>query len=316
MPNLQRFMSDVGRHGFQKSNWFDFRITSWGYLGTGKGESVTYSNSTSQSVATFRSGVVEESFSDYQLMLEQGLVCTSVSLPGRGFATADQSIYGFTRKVPYYSEFPSLTCTFVVPTGIKGTNIGMTFFQQWMNRIQNTRQKTTSQSTVDIETGAFDMSFPDTYCAEAEICQYSFIDVSQTDTTAEINIRPDFLNASSTIGRAARTFESAYLKKDAPSNPNAGNTVRQMSLRHRFYQLYPASVEATPMSWADTDSFTQLTVSFNYSYWVDMGLSPEVEDSILSSSRGKDGSPSKVEQFFGTLKDAALDEARFRGWIK
>jgi len=305
MPNLQKFMSEVGQYGFQKSNWFDFRISALPFIDP--------NYASRNQIYGPQYGTTQFGFENF---LQQGLVCTSVSLPGRGFATADQSIYGFTRKVPYFSEFPPLSCTFVVPIGPDGTNFGASYFRAWMNQIQNVPQNETSQETVDVGQGAFDMAFPETYYAEAEIRQYSFIDVSQTDTTAQINMHTNTLNGSSTLGRAATTFADAYLSKNEPSNPNAGQTIRQVSLRHRFYQLYPASIEATPLNWADTDSFTQITVTFNYSYWVDMGLSADTEDNILVYSRGKDRTPSKIEKFFGTLKDAALDEARFRGWIK
>ena len=306
MPNLQRFMSEIGQNGFQKSNWFDFRIPT-------------------------APSFVEEPI---QQWLATGFICTSVSLPGRGFATADQTIYGFSKKVPYFSEFPSLTCTFVMPIDTHGYDIGPRYFNNWMNRIQNVNQRDGSRDIADVNfEGAFDMTFPARYYAEAEIRQYSYLDVG----------------SDSPLLQNLTDSPSDERKKGAPLTGSTVTETKQVSLRYRFKDIYPVSVEAIPLSWADTDSFTQLSVTFNYSYWTDTtnSVSPDEQkwgannwidytppeappaplenrfnvndymtpyaDSVTPNSPKN---PSIWSKVFGVAKNLALDEARFRGWIK
>lgn len=309
MPNLQKFMSGIAKNGFQKSNWFDFRISQ------------------------MPPALNANSKTPIQEWLSTGFICTAVSLPGRGFATADQSIYGFQRKVPYFSEFQPLTCTFVMPIDSYGLDVGPRFFNNWMNAIQRVTQNRGKRDSVDVNySGAFDMSFPNTYYAEAEIRQYSFLDTGSDNLLLQ--------NLTDINGKPL---------KDIDGKPMAASEMKQVSLRYRFAELYPASVEAIPLNWADTDSFTQLSVTFNYSYWTDTTDELTADESAWSSSASSlldyglgpapqarlenqfdpnaflaespigvqpPKEPSMWSKIFNGAKQLALDEARFRGWIQ
>jgi hypothetical protein len=322
MSILDEFRTQVGQYGFQKPSWFEFRLV----------QPPTTGEELPPRGETFRGGVVLHP-DPFQDLMSLGLVCTSMSLPGRGFATADQSIYGFERKVPYFNTYNPLQCTFVTPIDKLGFNIGHRYFQKWQDRISDTRTIGSKSGggfgNYSLVPGAFDMSFPADYYAEAEIWQFSHLE--------------DF------------TKSGVRFKNEPPSK----EFYRQVSLRHRFFELYPVSVEATGLNWGENDSFTQLTVTFNYSYWVDVGPSEEKNDNFfafgIDLDKNKDpnnysgnaslaeiqaggrwdydpnggwasrapiweppasASRSKMDIFLGVVKQAAYNTAIFNGWIR
>lgn len=301
MPNLNRFLSEVGRNGFQKTNWFEFRLPKLPpYL---YGDPL-WSEDIQKTLAklnadpsTLSEHTVVDPFSEW---LAAGLVCSSISLPGRSFATADQTIYGFERKTPYQSTYNPLQCTFVAPISPNGQNTTLSFFQRWQNTIQDTRQLPQNDSSVSLGPGAFDMQFPEEYYGEGEIVQYSYIDVAKSADTPDVQI-----NLNVRLG----PLQFNGVNK----NEGSGETVRQVSLRHRFAELYPISVEATPLNWASDNEFTLITVSFNYSYWVDMAGAVGPENNVFSVNPKE---RTATDKFFDTIKQAAYNAAIFNGWIK
>ena len=317
MSILDNFRNEVGQYGFQKSSWFEFGLVQ-----------------PPGSLPLFDSNDL------FERLMWRGLICTAVSLPGRGFATADQSIYGFERKVPYFNTYNPLQCTFVTPIDKLGFNVGHRYFQKWQDRISNTQTlagKGAGYSgygggfgNYSLVPGAFDMSFPKDYYAEAEIWQFSHLEMRNTTAPLIVDGKP------------------------GPAPPP--EMYRQISLRHRFFELYPVSVEATGLNWGENDSFTQLTVTFNYSYWVDVGVSEEPKDNLwatvgaranVDESRAAaslaeiqaggrwdydpnggwasrapiwvppaSASRSKMDIFLGIVKQAAYNTAIFNGWIR
>lgn len=303
MPaNLSKFIADVGQFGFQKPSWFEFRL---GRQPAG----FTKQNTTAWSQEELKLYESVDVGVDFYSWAAQGLVCSSVNLPGRGFATADQSIYGFERKVPYFNTYNSLQCTFVSPFNKQGKNIGYDFFQKWQNLISNTR---ISSPNSTLSSGAFDMEFPANYYTDAELWLFSFIDNQDTYK---------YTGGSGQAGLQSNSFKQVEL-----GGLLGTQEFRQVSLRHRYTDLYPVSVEASQLNWADTDSFAQITVTFNYSYWVDMGISDEPTDNIftypdlLEARTFPNIAPattkSKTQQFFEQLSRAAYNTAVFNGWIK
>ena len=331
MSILDNFRNQVGQYGFQKPSWFEFRLVT---PPGSKGAVETRPPITTPN--TFGVGVDQYAPDPFQDLMRLGLVCTSMSLPGRGFATADQSIYGFERKVPYFNTYNPLQCTFVTPIDKLGFNIGHRYFQKWQNGISDTRTIGSKGGgglgNHSLASGAFDMLFPDDYCAEAEIWQFSHLESRSTKAPLIVDGKP------------------------GPVPPP--DMYRQVSLRHRFFELYPVSVEATGLNWGENDSFTQLTVTFNYSYWVDVGVSEEQNDNLWTTvggithanqdnSRGAaslaeiqaggrwdydpnggwasrapiweppaSASRSKMDIFLGIVKQAAYNTAIFNGWIR
>ena len=238
--------------------------------------------------------------------------------------------------MPYFNTYNPLQCTFVTPIDKLGFNIGHRYFQKWQNGISDTRTIGSKGGgglgNHSLASGAFDMLFPDDYCAEAEIWQFSHLESRSTKAPLIVDGKP------------------------GPVPPP--DMYRQVSLRHRFFELYPVSVEATGLNWGENDSFTQLTVTFNYSYWVDVGVSEEQNDNLWTTvggithanqdnSRGAaslaeiqaggrwdydpnggwasrapiweppaSASRSKMDIFLGIVKQAAYNTAIFNGWIR
>jgi hypothetical protein len=237
--------------------------------------------------------------------LQEGFVCTSVSLPGRSFSVIDQTIYGFERQTPTKGMYNPLQCTFLTPISPNGRNMALDFFQRWQNAIQDTRQDPTKHDTVDVKRHrAFDLQFPEDIFVEAEIVQYSFIDLVQTKNLFQLNADVD-------LGRFGSFDLGKALGLGKDSKGSGGETRRQVSLRHRFTELYPVTVGETRLDWAASSEVTQLDVTFNYSYWVDMGTAIETENNVFG-----DPEESFEENFWNKAKNMAIGVAVRNSWIK
>jgi len=297
MPNLNTFLSEVGAKGYQKPNWFEFRMAQlpsiWAPTGGILRGAALYS-------------------SKYIGWLRDGLVCSSVSLPGRSFATADQTIYGFERKIPTKGMYNPLSCTFLTPFDRRGKNIGLEFFQRWQNAIQDTRHATDASTTDLFRPGAFDLEFPEKIYGEAEIVQYSFIDLKPNNPNYQLNATVDLgsfgqYSVDDVLGKLQR--------KSLASKDFAGETRRQISLRHRYTELYPVTVGETRLDWGASSEFTQIDVTFNYSYWVDMGgpLNEETADNFFGEPTSE--GTSLTDKFKDATKAAAIGIAVRNSWI-
>ena len=318
MPNLSKFLYEVGAYGYQKPNWFEFRMTTPppGLSGQPPGseyfEGSTADALTEQQAKDRIAGGVAEIITvadgglgspSFQAFLREGFVCTSGSLPGRSFTTVEQTIYGFERKIPTKSMYNPLSCTFLTPIGKTGKNIALEFFQKWQNVMQNT-ENPAAPFGVDMGPGSFDLQFPNRIYGEAEIFQYSFIDLVENKSKFQLNVDVD-------LGRFGSFDLGKALGLGKDSKGSGGETRRQVSLRHRFTELYPITVGETRLDWGATSEYSQLDVTFNYSYWVDMATGVDVKDNIF-------GYPEKSfeEKFWNKAKNIAIGQAIRNNWIK
>jgi hypothetical protein len=284
MPNLNTFLSEVGAKGYQKPNWFEFRM-----MNLPDGLSLKLKEGEIKSFAKF---------------LEEGFVCTSVSLPGRSFSTVEQTIYGFERMTPTKGMYNPLQCTFLTPISPSGRNMALEFFQRWQNWIQDTEQSRMGDNSVNLNRArAFDLQFPNNIYAEAEILQYSFIDLVENKSKFQLNVDVD-------LGRFG-SFDLDKALGFGKDRDIGGDTNRQVSLRHRYVELYPITVGETRLDWGATSEYSQLDVTFNYSYWVDMATGVDVKDNIF-------GYPEKSfeEKFWNKAKNIAIGQAIRNNWIK
>ena len=65
------------------------------------------------------------------LSVEQALMCSNVSIPGRGFSTVEKYNHGPIRKVPYAELYDDITTTFYMPTSMSIHE----YFDQWQIKI-------------------------------------------------------------------------------------------------------------------------------------------------------------------------------------
>ena len=300
MPNLSTFLHEVGAKGYQKTNWFEFRL---GQFPNVLLPHVSYE----PGAATFTTMT-----SGFEKWIAAGLVCTSVTLPGRSFSTTQQTIYGFERLTPTNSMYTPLSCTFLTPIGPEGNNQTLEFFQRWQNSIQDTGQTTRESDAATLGAGAFDMEFPSHIFGEAEVVQYSFIDLVENNSKFQ-------LNASVDLGSFGKYSVDDVLGKlkgrsDDGDTPEPGGTRRQISLRHRYAELYPVTVGETRLDWGASSEFTQLDVTFNYSYWVDMGTTSEGLDNVLRD-REEGGKKSLEDRIRDKAKSLAIGYAVKNSWI-
>lgn len=96
-------------------------------------------------------------------MEEMSFLCESAEIPGRSIITADAKTYGPTFKIPYQSQFPEITLTFLSTSELKERK----FFENWMDQISFM-----SLSSPGITRRTFNYNFPSTYYGNVIIQNY------------------------------------------------------------------------------------------------------------------------------------------------
>ena len=204
-------------------------------------------------------------------LLQQGLVCSSVTLPSREFQTTDLTIYGVEEKYPILSTFVDLTCEFLTPLvpsgGNSSRNVVAATFHHWQDIVQpmasvkdgfrsNGRENVPAIENLNFK-------FPDTYR------------VPQGVTIAQYTNAPKF---SQSTGKMEFLSQSdleiaAILRKtnpqlNLPVTYNIADSVfGPPTLVYHFYNVYPVRVDSSQLDWSDVDQFQRVRVSFAYTHW-------------------------------------------------
>lgn len=93
---------------------------------------------------------------------ELSFLCETVEIPGRSLITADAKTYGPIFKIPYQTQFPEITLSFLCTSELKERK----FFEEWMDQISFSSLAT----PVSIRT--FNFNFPSTYYGNVTIQNY------------------------------------------------------------------------------------------------------------------------------------------------
>ena len=117
-------------------------------------------------------------------------MCSSLELPGRNLASAEQKIYGPLRKIPYTSTFVDTTMTFLLS---QNAMIEKRFFDSWQETIN------------DINT--FDSSYYDDSVCDVQVNILSEYDNSQLYSIKLLEVWPMNVGA----------LNFAYDTKDTPA---------------------------------------------------------------------------------------------------
>lgn len=204
-------------------------------------------------------------------LLQQGLVCSNVTLPSREFETTDLTIYGVEEKYPIFSTFVDLNCEFYTPLvssgGNSSRNVVAATFHHWQDIVQpmasvkdgfrsNGRENVPAIENLNFK-------FPDTYR------------VPQGVTIAQYTPNPTFLKStglSQFLSGSDLDIASVLAKINPDANiPVTYNIVDSVfgppTLVYHFYNVYPVRVDSSQLDWADSDQFQRVRVSFAYTHW-------------------------------------------------
>lgn len=247
--NLQTFLSAVTRNTLQRSALFRLCLPL-GSIGVG----------------TFAEGRLRKLFPNAVQLMEQGLVCESTSTPNRTFENAPMSIYGYEEKYPTFTTYTDLECTFLSPlfkneqTGVMRNEV-VDALHAWQALIQP-QTSVTSLATGGgyISEDSMNLSFPDTYRLKdgARLEMFDIYDPKRSTGQIGAGLTVNLPVVGQT--RIGLTFGN-----------EAEDTMTPPSLVYHFYNIYPQTVQSSPVSWTAIDEYHKVSVTFAYSYWSSTG---------------------------------------------
>lgn len=202
-------------------------------------------------------------------VLQQGLVCSSVTLPSREFETTDITIYGVEEKYPILSTFVDLSCEFLTPlfpNSGQWRNSIAAAFHHWQDAIQPISSVDRSGNRLGAgemvpSVEGLNFKFPDTYRLHQgfTIFQYTPLPSPPRQDKKGQNVSDN--NAP------------PYPPRDYPNAPvfreqtGVIEAASPPTLAYHFFNVYPVRVESSQLDWADSDQFQRVRVSFAYTHW-------------------------------------------------
>lgn len=247
--NLQTFLSAVTRNTLQRTALFRLCLPI-GAVGLG----------------TPVEGRLRKLFPNAVPLMEQGFLCESTSTPNRTFETTPMSIYGYEEKYPTFTTYTDLECTFISPlfkneqTGAM-RNEAVEALHAWQSLIQTQ----TSVSPLAAEGGtvsenSMNLSFPDTYRLKdgTRLEMFDIYDPKRNSGQIGAGLTVDL----PVIGRSRVGLTLGSQAEDTVSPP---------SMVYQFYNVYPLTVQSSPVSWSSSNEYHKVSVTFAYSYWSSTG---------------------------------------------
>jgi hypothetical protein len=209
-----------------------------------------------------------------QSVLQQGLICTGVSLPSREFQTTDINIYGVEEKYPILSTFVDLNCEFLTPlfrhNGTWRNSIAATF-HHWQDAMQPMttvapfgERSFESESIPEITNLNF--KFPNTYRLSMGFTIAQYTPQQQPDLTSASSSQ-SLNRISSSLKDIAGPIYRADVPPTFRSETVGSSTPYVPTIVYHFYNVYPVSVQSTQLDWSDSDQIQRLRVSFAYTHW-------------------------------------------------
>jgi hypothetical protein len=119
MPNLSTFLGSFPG-GFQRTNRFLCKLDV---------SQISGANPTGD-------GTLQALYPEAIVLLRQGLLCSTISLPNRTFESTELDIYGYQQKYPVGVQYGDMECTFMAPL-VRNVNVVHQFFTAWHFFIQN-----------------------------------------------------------------------------------------------------------------------------------------------------------------------------------
>lgn len=239
--NIQEFLSTIGQTSLQRSAQFRCRIPIGNIAGTSNGLRLV------------------NAFPEAAALLERGILCESTRTPSRSFETASMTIYGYEEKYPVFTTYTDLECTFYTPIfwGTHGPSNGiLKLFTAWQNLIHE--MTPFDDGTVVDHQSDLVVNFPDNYRLRQGMVMEMFdpYNARRNNGQIAVGVSTRLPIIGDRIG-AGITFGA-----ESP-DPDPTPTIR-----YRYFNVYPQTVESSPVSWGETDQVQKITVTFTYSYWL------------------------------------------------
>lgn len=236
--NLQEFLSSFSKSSFQRTAQYRCRMP----------------------VENVGNGLLKRLFPEAARFLAEGLICESTRTPSRSFDMTSMTVYGYEEKYPTFTTYTDVECTFMAPlitTDIGTRNQVLDLFTAWQNLIQ---PRTRSPFGKTIGDSDMVMRFPDTYRLKDGMVLELFdpYNAKRNNGQVAINVSSNRKIKIPIVGTASIGATFGQPTADEESEP---------TITYRYYNVFPAVVESTPVSWASQDELQKISVTFTYSYW-------------------------------------------------
>lgn len=239
--NIGQFMAEF-QNGFQKPNQYRCKLP----------------------INTIANNILGKQFPKAAEYLAIGLVCQSARTPSRQFETTPLTIYGYEEKYPTFTTYTDLECTFLAP--LVGTNPKtakndiLRLFHAWQELIHpRDKQQTIATAANGIGASQMMLRFPNEYRLqnmELELLNPYNEKHGEAGFDLKVNVRVPIVG---NIG-GALSFRD-------PNSADDAQYASTPTIAYRFQNVYPITVESSPVTWNSTDEFQAITVSFAFSYW-------------------------------------------------
>jgi hypothetical protein len=172
------------------------------------------------------------------------------------------TIYGYEEKYPIFTTYTDVECSFMAPliVGEDGSrNQVLELFTAWQSFIQPRTEKGRGGSS-GISDSDMVMRFPDNYRLKDGMVLELFDPYNEKRNSGQVavNLKTKPSIKIPLIGRASIGATFGAPEPDVESAP---------TITYRYYNIFPATIESAPMSWASNDELQKVTVTFTYSYW-------------------------------------------------
>ena len=269
--NIQNFLSRVtDPNGLQRSTQFRCRIPVINIGGGGR-----------------FGRELNAHYPDACKWLAEGLICEQTRTPSRAFDTATLGIYGLEEKYPVFTTYTDHECTFLAPlverNGGKHYNDVAALFHEWQNIVQR-------RTLPGGDDAGMLLRFPDEYRLQEgmRLEQFSAYNKKRRGGVLGVNVNAQG-NVRDIIGdvnRVSRWFDGPQIPTSWSRQwGNSDEEDSQPSLSYEFFNVFPQTVESSPLRWLADADYQRVTVQFTYSYW--RSKTPADETNVIVSERGR-----------------------------
>jgi hypothetical protein len=256
--NIDNFLSKVANpDGFQRTTQFRCKIP----VGAIGGPLVGPTQGTT---------VGRDIYNSYQTAcdwLAEGLLCEETSTPSRAFEPATLSIYGLEEKYPVFTTYTDHECTFMTPLierGGKHHNDVANIFHEWQNGVQE-------RTDIFGDDASMVTNFPDDYrlTEGMQLDQFSTYNEKRRGAFLGVNVNAqgNVRDVIQDVNRVTRLFNGRQIPTSWTTRQNSDDKDSEPSISYKFFNVFPQTVESSPVAWMGDADYQRVTVSFTYSYW-------------------------------------------------
>jgi hypothetical protein len=210
-------------------------------------------------VGAVGNGILRAKYPKGADLLAQGLICEGTRTPSRSFDTVNMELYGYQEKYPVFTTYTDLECSFLMPLVTDGHGGASNQIAQLMNEWQNLIQRRVDTAYND---DSMVLQFPDDYRLKRGMTLELLNPLNGKRNDGGIGIR---LGTSLPYIPPIDILNKVLRNKLSPPEDTY---LSPPTLRYHFFNIYPITVESSPVGWQATNEIQRVSVAFAYSYWV------------------------------------------------